>query len=205
MNSINKKALIFSIPIMLLALLFGGWSLLYGQRNGQNVPKEPAVVSERPIQMDWKVYTVGNFKFQINFPVNINSNLIISEEKVKQKDSFYGSSSESILRFTYPLDEAVSRSSEEPGLGKLNEMAVWYIDVVPVADWREGVCNGKYLCRQGKVLARNSSFVFEAGFMNIEGAGELCANQEQVQKNFCKSYKDLINFVESGDFKFVLK
>lgn len=85
MNSKNKKALILSIPIMLLAILFGGWLLLYGQRNVQNVPKEPLVALERlvaqplsqsmetqtPSTVDtsnWKTYRNEEYGFEVRYP-----------------------------------------------------------------------------------------------------------------------------------------
>lgn len=152
----------------------------------------------------WKAYTVGDFKFQMNIPSGIGDNLVIFEEKVKEEHSFYGSATESILWFSYPLDKAISRSDRDLSLGKIDRMEVWYIDVIPVSDWREGICDGKPLCRQGRVIARDDSYVFESGFRSVEGAGRLCLDYSDVQKSFCESYKGLIDFVESNRFKFSL-
>ncbi len=214
----SKKTL-FLVVFLLSAIL--GWRLLlHVQKNAQNTPEESIANSRRSMQVveklqeaqasdgvdgsSWKAYTVGDFKFQMNIPSGIGDNLVIFEEKVKEEHSFYGSATESILWFSYPLDKAISRSDRDLSLGKIDRMEVWYIDVIPVSDWREGICDGKPLCRQGRVIARDDSYVFESGFRSVEGAGRLCLDYSDVQKSFCESYKGLIDFVESNRFKFSL-
>lgn len=44
MNPVDKRALIFSIPVIFAVLLLGGWLLLRGQSSVQNASKEPVLV-----------------------------------------------------------------------------------------------------------------------------------------------------------------
>ncbi len=193
MPLMSKKTIFLAIFLLLSAIL-GGWFLLRSQKDTRNMPEDVDISG-------WKTYKVGNFTFQMNIPSEISDNLMISEERVKKDHSYYGSSAESILWFSYPLDRALPRSDRDLSLGKLDKMEVWYIDAVPVNDWKEGICDGKPLCRQGRVMARDNSYVFESGFRSVEGAEMLCRDHSDIQKNFCESYKSLIDFVESDRFK----
>ena len=79
MNPMNKKALILSIPMILLVALLGGWLLFRGQGDVQNVPKQP-IVSENPAQTgeiqapdtvdtsSWKIYRNEEYGFEVKYP-----------------------------------------------------------------------------------------------------------------------------------------
>lgn len=80
MNPLNKKALILSIPMILLVALFGGWLVFRGQKGAQESYKPP-MVAEDPTQnpediqpsMDidtsnWKTYRNEALKLSIKYP-----------------------------------------------------------------------------------------------------------------------------------------
>ena len=75
----NQKALILSIPMILLVALLGEWLLFRGQGDVQNPPKQP-IVSENPAQpgetqasdivdtSNWKTYRNEAFGFEVKYP-----------------------------------------------------------------------------------------------------------------------------------------
>ena len=58
----NKKALILSIPMILLVALLGGWLVFRDQKGVQNVPEQPPVVSEQPVQV--QTQAVGKLQLE---------------------------------------------------------------------------------------------------------------------------------------------
>lgn len=89
MNPMNKKALILSIPMILLVALLGGWLLFRGQGDVQNVPKQP-IVSENPAQTgeiqapdtvdtsSWKIYRNEEYGFEVKYPEGWNMEVFFS-------------------------------------------------------------------------------------------------------------------------------
>lgn len=82
MNSIIKKALIISVPMILTGTLFGGWLLLREQKNAQNTPIEtivpenlsqsgeaqPSDTSDTVDTSNWSVYKNEKYRFEFKYP-----------------------------------------------------------------------------------------------------------------------------------------
>ena len=152
---------------------------------------------------DWKTYRNEEYGFEVNLPGN-SVKWNIEEKNVLQINSFFNSGSERYLDFRYKLDNRILNDKNDTSLGFDDEMSLWYINIIPINNYVENVCEKykKPMCRQGEILGQNDQFVFIAGFTNIEGAGYLCNNQHNKQWEFCnvdnyfglKNINNLINF-----------
>lgn len=147
----------------------------------------------------WKTYRNEEYGFSLQLPGEIDK-WNITKRTLSKFESMFGSENEAMLEFSYMLDSPVARVSQDPSMGFLQNMIVWYVDIIPKKDWKEGICekfsSPRPLCRQGKVIGTDDRYVFEQGFLSIEGAGYLCAgDQKDVQKSFCTMYHLLSNAV----------
>jgi len=152
---------------------------------------------------DWKTYRNEEFRFDMRVPGDMHK-WKFTKKKIEKVNSFYNSNNEYIIDFNYVLDNIIARDPNDLSLGYINNMSIWYIDIVPIDDYVDNVCNKnkKPMCRQGKILGKNDKFVFVSGFVDIEGVGYLCNNQYNKQVEFCnvdnyfglKNINNLINF-----------
>jgi hypothetical protein len=140
-------------------------------------------------------YENEEYGFSIFFPGDLNK-LSVIEEDLKY---FNKSTDQKLLKFRYDLDRSTLRSESDPSLGRLSDMSVWYLKITPIDSWNDNMCEGiEDSCRQGKVLGENDEYVFESGFVNVEGAGYLCRENRDSQVEFCQVY-DNFSAMLSGD------
>ncbi len=134
---------------------------------------------------DWQTYTNEEFGFAMKLPGDMKK-YVYTIEKNNQKR--IKGSPIATLDVRYMLDHKVLQSPQQPELGFIEDMTVWYIDIIPREEYMTDFCavNHIPLCRQGDVLGQNDTYVFLAGFVNVEGVGYLCAQNIESQSHFCR-------------------
>ncbi len=202
-NHFTKKFLI--LPVLLVIFVMIGCQN-NSQKHTENQEKAFTEIPQQQQNMgsidtsDWQTYTNEEFGFKMKLPGDINKYTLVIEKDIPAVKG----GSIARLDIRYKLDHKILRTSEQPELGYLEDMTVWYIDIVPRAEYKEDFCkiNNFSHCRQGDVLGKNDTYVFLSGFSNIEGAGYLCTQKTENQKDFCyvdrffgkENIKQLIHF-----------
>lgn len=152
---------------------------------------------------DWLTYRNEEYGFKIKLPGD-KSKWIVKKRNISKKNNTYNSSKGVYLNFEYKLDFPIKKNKSDDSLGDIEEMKVWYLEIVPIENYIDNACqiNNKPMCRQGKVLGKNDKFVFVSGFTNIEGAGYICLDDDfKQQSNFC----DIDKYFGLSDINEMLK
>jgi hypothetical protein len=187
----NKKSIII-LAVVLTIIIVGGFLVWKGDQNvevieeqGQNQNQQQGEDQQAVVDTsDWKTYRNEEYGFEIELPGNMNKWSI--EKKVFPKSDIY--SAETVaLYLNYDLDTSIQRAENDSALGMINEMGLYYISIIPIEIWRQDICDSMKdgPCYQGEVLGKNNLYVFESGFTSIEGAGYLCLEKGNMQKEFC--------------------
>lgn len=164
-------------------------------------PAPSAQTSPQPVVTQPKqegiIYKNDEYNFQMTLPQSWTK-YKVEKQSLSNEESLSGKTGEIILAFNYPFDNPIPRVEGDKSMDTLDKDWLWMVRVIPVANWKADLCGNKPLCVQGKVLAKNSLYVFEdIGQMNV-GAGELCNEQPQKLTMFCKALNDFdeskINF-----------
>lgn len=196
--------------IILIALAFGGYVWFQGKK--VEAPTQTRIIQSSTKKQDQptinnkieseNIYQNNEFGFQATFPQSWSDDFKAEKEEISKEESLSNNLGEIILSFKFPLDNSISE--QEDSATQIIDEWLWKIRIIPAANWRTDLCGSKPLCIQGKILGRNSQYVFESiGHANVYGAETICAEQLEKQPNFCKALNDFdenkINFKLKAD------
>jgi hypothetical protein len=214
----KKKILISSVILVIILVAGVGFWKWKGVKNAEVLrdgqvkqvvqnEKQTQQQDDNQAQVDiasWKTYKNDEYGFEMNLPGNINKWHI--EKKVFSKKDNIHNSETVTLYFNYDLDQSIARAENDPSLGKINDMSLWYINIIPIRTWRPDACSTTKVegpCRQGVVLGKNNKYVFESGYPNVEGTGSLCEKYADTQKEICSVDSNFyVQTNEIGQWKF---
>ncbi len=180
------KKLFLIFPIFLVVFS------LSGCKGDSKVNDESEVQGQEKVTpidtSDWQIYRNEKYGFTIKLPGDIDKYILSVDEVSRSKKNKIEGSPIAALDIQYALDNKVLRAPSQPELGHLESLTVWYISIVQRDEYREDFCeiNKLPVCRQGDILGENDKYIFLSGFINVEGAGYLCAEQPEAQANFCR-------------------
>jgi hypothetical protein len=131
----------------------------------------------------------------------------VNIKRVDKAHSKFNSNKHYIIWFNYPLDQKILRSKNQPEMGYITSMSLWYIEVVDVENYQKDACELRQIskCRIGDIIAKNDEYVFISGFPNLSTPCALNNKEVKSQEEFC--YVDSLisskNMKKYIDFKFV--
>lgn len=215
----QKKTKLTIIVIILILAGAGVFGFLVWQKN-EIKKQEQAKIQQEEVKKedqktqqntevdmsDWKKYRNEEYGFEINLPGDINKWSV--EKKVFPKKNNISDIEAITLYFKYELNQTIPRAENDPSLGRMSDMDLWYMDITPINNWKQDKCkNVEGPCRQGKVLGKSDIYVFESGYPSIEGAGYLCGSpSSKLQNEFCSVDKEIDSYsrnIEKLKFKII--